>query len=67
MKSLFNLRELSNEEIKSILDDAMAFENGLQYDLSHKMIANLFFEPFNKNAVFFSSCTSEIKNAKYKF
>ena len=38
MKSLFNLRELSNEEIKSILDDAMAFENGLQYDLSHKMI-----------------------------
>lgn len=43
MKSLFNLRELSNEEIKSILDDAMAFENGLQYDLSHKMIANLFF------------------------
>ena len=26
MKSLFNLRELSNEEIKSILDDAMALE-----------------------------------------
>ena len=42
MKNLFSLRELSNEEIKRILDDAMAFENGLQYDLSNKMIANLF-------------------------
>lgn len=43
MKNLFSLRELSNEEIKRILDDAMAFENGLQYDLSNKIIANLFF------------------------
>lgn len=53
MKSLFNLRELSNEEIKSILDDAMAFENGLQYDLSHKMIANLFLSPQQERSILF--------------
>ena len=67
MKSLFNLRELSNEEIKSILDDAMAFENGLQYDLSHKMIANLFFEPSTRTQYSFQVAQAKLKMQSINF
>ncbi len=67
MKNLFSLRELSNEEIKRILDDAMAFENGLQYDLSNKMIANLFFEPSTRTQYSFQVAQAKLKMKSINF
>ena len=67
MKNLFSLRELSNEEIKRILDDAMAFENGLQYDLSNKIIANLFFEPSTRTQYSFQVAQAKLKMKSINF
>ena len=45
MKNLFTLDELTNQEIMDILNDAIAFSNGMDFSLSGKIVANLFFEP----------------------
>ena len=45
MKNLFTLDELTNQEIMDILNDAVAFSNGMSFSLSGKIVANLFFEP----------------------
>ena len=45
MKNLLTLDELTNQEIMDILNDAIAFSNGMDFSLSGKIVANLFFEP----------------------
>ena len=46
MKSLYNLSDLSLEEILLILKEAEAFRNGATFDgAAGKIVANLFFEP----------------------
>ncbi len=46
MKSLFNLSNLSVDEIKSILNRSQEFSDGATSDIAKgKIIASLFFEP----------------------
>lgn len=45
----------------------MAFENGLQYDLSNKIIANLFFEPSTRTQYSFQVAQAKLKMKSINF
>lgn len=46
MKNIFNLNDLSLEEINELIDEAIAFKNGKEKNYQQKkVVANLFFEP----------------------
>lgn len=60
MKNLLNLKELSIEEIQSILDLAIECKNGTHnQSLKNKIIANCFFEPSTRTQYSFN--TAELK------
>lgn len=44
MKSLYSLNDLSNEEVMTLINDALEFKKGVNFSLQGKIIANLFFE-----------------------
>ena len=64
MKNLYNLSELSVEEIKDILIDAKAFKDGASYSGGvGKIIANIFFEPSTRTQYSFN--TASFKHVCY--
>lgn len=60
MKNLYNLSELSTQEIFSIIHDAEAFKNGMNYSGGvGKIVANIFFEPSTRTQYSFN--TAQLK------
>lgn len=61
MKNLYNLKDLSLEEILSILQKASEFKRGKEVNLSNRIVANLFFEPSTRTQNSFIVAEKKLK------
>lgn len=61
MKNLYNLKDLSLEEILSILQKASEFKRGKEANLSNRIVANLFFEPSTRTQNSFIVAEKKLK------
>ena len=59
-KNLFSLRDLTNEEILEILEEARRFKRGKEYPIKNKVVCNLFFEPSTRTQYSFNMAEEKL-------
>ena len=59
-KNLFSLRDLSNDEIMEILEEARRFKRGKEYPIKNKIVCNLFFEPSTRTQYSFNMAEEKL-------